>query len=535
MDNNVLKDLMRGVKPDEQLIRDTKRRMSASLGKKYKPRWQYRLAAAAYTVTAAFVVTGAITLIGLLNKGNLSAVDPLAQDEGTVSDHGDVAEPDFETVERYVYITPDGEIEYHPDDSRLWNDLSVLPYNVPEPFPQPVPSGIGGTPAIPANIHPLYMTQTKQGITVELRYYGVTEDTLAFAFRVGEMPESEYFWRSFIKFSHSNGEIIEGTYSSIENVGDLVWIIVVLDEDNTDGMFKHGSLVYFDINVKEFYDAGDIYGEAVSSTLFRFEVELSLPDDNLPDDTEFHVHIIHEDEKPRYDGVINQFTSGRFTAVQVECLGYHEDTDLPPENLRIAISTYIDGPTAFSRAIREHLEICGGGGDSFDYYYYNFYQTMDELQDAQKAVPGGLLTPKYLPQGIEFNSSNIMKWVCNNCGFEIHENVSFSFLNNSIPFGTEPRNMPSPSIHFGQIYYGTDADVEFVTAYPLERVMVGEIEAAAVTAEMFRCHAADEHSRTLDEILPLYTLYWMKDGVGFTLASSYYDFETLITVAESMF
>jgi len=67
-----------------------------------------------------------------------------------------------------------------------------------------------------------------------------------------------------------------------------------------------------------------------------------------------------------------------------------------------------------------------------------------------------------------------------------------------------------------QYYAGPDAYVNLQTVEPLEKVMVGDIEASVVY------YGRSPH------------LYWMQDEILFEPFSGHYGLETLIDVAESV-
>ncbi|MDR2568989.1 MAG: DUF4367 domain-containing protein [Oscillospiraceae bacterium] len=71
-------------------------------------------------------------------------------------------------------------------------------------------------------------------------------------------------------------------------------------------------------------------------------------------------------------------------------------------------------------------------------------------------------------------------------------------------------------IHMFQYFSGDDAYIKLASTHPIEKVMVGNIEATAL----------------FDGISNW--LYWMNDGIVFELFSNTYDIDTLIVIAKSV-
>lgn len=139
------------------------------------------------------------------------------------------------------------------------------------------------------------------------------------------------------------------------------------------------------------------------------------------------------------------------------------------------------------------------------------------IEEARISLPL-IKTPVHIPENIEVDE--IYVWVP---GSKAVDTVRISYTD-----GIEKETRLS----FSQRYIGPDAYINLTTTYPVQKVMVGDVE-ATVIIEKIPDELLEVLPSAADDIILHSTLYWINEGFLYELRGTY-DLENLIVIAESV-
>ena len=146
------------------------------------------------------------------------------------------------------------------------------------------------------------------------------------------------------------------------------------------------------------------------------------------------------------------------------------------------------------------------------------YEIFDTLDEANGFANFTIKAPSYLPENAYGPVRvAVQKYIDGTAGYEAH-----------VTLHTERQDGNMAEFHLIQMYAGPDSHFNLVTVYPIEKVMVGDIEASLV----------HEPSEPGDYFVGVgYRLFWMKDEILYQLecsSSSNHPKETILAIAESV-
>jgi len=138
----------------------------------------------------------------------------------------------------------------------------------------------------------------------------------------------------------------------------------------------------------------------------------------------------------------------------------------------------------------------------------------DSLEEANRYVPFTVKVPSYLPDNVIGFSHPIIaqRKLDGTAGYDV-------FIQYKVD---DPDNIDELNLmNIDQYYIGPNAYIELETIAPIQKVMVGDVEALLVSTEGY-----------LDYVQ--FFLYWIKDDILYEVINGCYDLETIITIAESV-
>ena len=136
--------------------------------------------------------------------------------------------------------------------------------------------------------------------------------------------------------------------------------------------------------------------------------------------------------------------------------------------------------------------------------YGGFYK-FGTVEEARQAAPFDLKAPSWIPEGLKLTGVDLLRYRDKSYAYDAHVTYEIWF-----PEGGNGR------LTLFQYYAGPGATVDLKTVEPLQKVMVGDIEASVVQ------YGKEPH------------LYWMQDDILFELFSGVYGLDTLAAVAASV-
>jgi hypothetical protein len=135
---------------------------------------------------------------------------------------------------------------------------------------------------------------------------------------------------------------------------------------------------------------------------------------------------------------------------------------------------------------------------------YGGHIRFDTVEEANQFAPFTIKSPQYLPENMELSHVSVQQYTDGTAGYDAIVHYWVKTPNSTYGLG------------IFQYYAGPDGYIDLLTIYPVEKVMVGGIEASLVDAE------------------GSYHLYWVKDGVAYEMTNRFYGIETLVAIAESV-
>ena len=202
-------------------------------------------------------------------------------------------------------------------------------------------------------------------------------------------------------------------------------------------------------------------------------------------------------------GVIRRITSGNMVAEQVEDpipgpgLGYTMNFDIINPVEEIDMKLIESGP-------------------------FVKFQTLEEANENASFI---INTPSFLPEGVVLEDVTINQ-AAHHAVLAYHK--EFPSYNSD---GTEYVYPNYRYLFIFQIYVGSDAYLDIKTTYPLDTVMVGDIEA-------FLLDRTETIWSPENDSLTIPNLLWIKDGIFYNMTLESWDdinsVETIIAIAESI-
>jgi len=213
-----------------------------------------------------------------------------------------------------------------------------------------------------------------------------------------------------------------------------------------------------------------------------------------------------------YGGVIQEFIFGDSRAVRVEVV--------EEPNTQGTASYWIDGeeievvetePMRIAVYNQNGVELIGRVSDTTPFYVGLPMDGWDEWDD--QYAPFTIRKPSYLPMD---SALSLVQLAQDEYGDAVAVTLNFTFGGGS-------------SWVLGQFYVGQEGYFELETTYPIEKVMIGDIEALLMEMPI-AVSGVDQTWRVLT---------WMSDGYVFMLdhaadTTQGLDLETLIAIAESI-
>jgi len=138
----------------------------------------------------------------------------------------------------------------------------------------------------------------------------------------------------------------------------------------------------------------------------------------------------------------------------------------------------------------------------------------DSVEEANQCVPFTIKVPSYLPDNVIGFSHPVIvqRKLDGTAGYDV-------FIQYRVD---DPSNIDELNlINIDQYYIGPNAHVEIETIVPIQKVMVGDIEASLVFTEGYFDYVQ-------------YYLYWIKDDILYEFINGCFDLETMLAIAESV-
>jgi len=137
-------------------------------------------------------------------------------------------------------------------------------------------------------------------------------------------------------------------------------------------------------------------------------------------------------------------------------------------------------------------------------------KTFTTVEEANEFASFTIKVPTYLPDDvIGLKTVYVQKYKDGTAGYDVHVRYSVATPNGTTGFS------------INQYYAGPDAYVELETIYPIEKIMVGDVEASLVYGES-----------SFNGIG--YQLYWIKDDILYEYFGDCYDLKIILAIVSSI-
>ena len=155
------------------------------------------------------------------------------------------------------------------------------------------------------------------------------------------------------------------------------------------------------------------------------------------------------------------------------------------------------------------------------------------LEEARHAAPFLIRVPEYLPKSV-IGLRDVGVWRVEDPDSPW---MHFVILNYDVPFEYNVNGIignGTSSLTLKQTYGGPGAYISVDTIYNIEKVMIGNSEAALIIDDGMTLNEDGEEVTILNG--SSYTLWWMNDDFAFELvgSSDIFDLDTMIRIAESI-